>query len=204
MKKKPRKYDWKKVINWFFLSLDVIYIGSIVGTHFEIGMMALEAGKHVLCEKPLSINEKQSRKLFQTAKAKGLFFAEAIWSRYFESYKLLRQRVDNGDLGDIKEIELEFGFPLANTERLYLKNGGGSTLDLAIYTIQMSLWVFRSEPIKVVAFGKLNEDGLDMEFTGEYRFTNGGVTKFKVSCLNGLSNTAIIKGSKGQMTVRIL
>lgn len=155
-------------------------------------------------EKPLSINEKQSRKLFETAKAKGLFFAEAIWSRYFESYKLLRQRVDNNDLGDIKEIELEFGFPLANTERLFLKNGGGSTLDLAIYTIQLSLWVFRSEPIKVMAFGKLNEDGLDMELTGEYHFSNGGITKFKVSCLNGLSNTAIIKGTKGQITVRIV
>lgn len=183
---------------------DVIYIGSIVATHFEIGMLALEAGKHVLCEKPLSINEKQSRKLFETARAKGLFFAEAIWSRYFESYKYLRQRIDNGDLGDIKEIDLEFGFPLADTDRLFLKNGGGSTLDLGIYTIQLSLWVYRAEPTKVTAFGKLNDDGLDMEFTGEYKFPNGALTKFKVSCLNGLSNTAIIKGSKGQITVRLL
>lgn len=173
-----------------------------MATHFEIGMMALEAGKHVLCEKPLSINEKQSRKLFKTAKEKGLFFAEAIWSRYFESYKLLRQRVDNHDLGDIKEIDLEFGFPLANTERLFLKHGGGSTLDLAVYPIQISLWVFRSEPIKVIALGKLNDEGLDMEINGELHFENGGIAKFKVSCLNSLSNTAIIKGSKGKMTVR--
>lgn len=139
--------------------------------------MALEAGKHVLCEKPMAINEKQSSKLIKTAQAKGLFFAEAIWSRYFESYKLLRQRIDNGDLGDIQEIDLEFGFPLANTERLFLKNGGGSTLDLAIYTIQISLWVFRSEPSKIIALGKLNEEGLDMELTGEYHFTNGGIAK---------------------------
>jgi dihydrodiol dehydrogenase / D-xylose 1-dehydrogenase (NADP) len=172
-----------------------------VATHFEIGMMALNHGKHVLCEKPLAVNEKQVQKLIQTAREKKLFFAEAIWSRYFESYQLLRQRVVNGDLGDIKEIELEFGFPLANTERLFLKNGGGSTLDLATYTIQISLWVFRSEPVKVIAFGKLNEDGLDMEFTGEYHFENGGITKFKVSCLNKLTNNAIIKGSKGQITV---
>lgn len=99
-------------------------------------MLAFEAGKHVLCEKPLSINEKQSKKLVKTARDKRLFFAEAIWSRYFESYKLLRQRIDNGDLGDIREIECEFGFQLQNTERLYLKSGGGSTLDLATYTIQ--------------------------------------------------------------------
>jgi dihydrodiol dehydrogenase / D-xylose 1-dehydrogenase (NADP) len=164
-------------------------------------MLALEAGKHVLCEKPLSINEKQSRKLFRTAKEKGLFFAEAIWSRYFESYKYLRQRIDNGDLGDIKEIDLEFGFPLANTDRLFLKNGGGSTLDLGAYPIQLALWVFRTEPTKVIAFGKLNDDGLDMEYTGEFHFSTGAITKFKVSCLNGLSNTAVIKGSKGQITV---
>lgn len=172
-------------------------------THYEIAMLALENGKHVLCEKPLAINEKQSKKIIKTARAKGLFFAEAIWSRYFESYKLLRQRIDNGDLGDIREIDLEFGFPLANTERLFLKNGGGSTLDLATYTIQISLWVFRCEPSKIMAFGKLNDQGLDMEMTGEFHFPNGGVTKFKVSCLNGLTNNATIKGTKGQMTVSV-
>jgi dihydrodiol dehydrogenase / D-xylose 1-dehydrogenase (NADP) len=165
-------------------------------------MLALENGKHVLCEKPLSVNEKESRKLFETARAKGLFFAEAIWSRYFESYKYIRQRIDNGDLGEIKEIDLEFGFPLANEARLFLKNGGGSTLDLGVYPIQLSLWVYRAEPVKVSAFGKLNDEGLDMEFTGEFKFASGGITKFKVSCLSGLSNAAVIKGSKGQITVR--
>jgi dihydrodiol dehydrogenase / D-xylose 1-dehydrogenase (NADP) len=163
-------------------------------------MTAFENNKHVLCEKPLTVNEKQTRKLVRTAREKGLFFAEAIWSRYFDSYKLLRQRVDNGDLGEIKEIDLEFGFPLANEKRIFLKNGGGSTLDLATYAIQLSLWVYRQEPNKVMAFGKLNEDGLDMELQGEFRFDNG-ITKFKVSCLNGLSNSAVIKGTKGQITV---
>lgn len=180
--------------------LDIVYIGSIVATHFEIALLALENNKHVLCEKPLTLNEKQARKLIRTAREKNLYFAEAIWSRYFDSYKLLRQRVDNGDLGEIKEIDLEFGFPLANTERLFLKNGGGSTLDLAVYPIQLSLWVFRQEPSRVTAFGKLNDQGLDMELQGEFKFDTG-VTKYKVSCLNGLTNNATIKGTKGQMTV---
>lgn len=164
-------------------------------------MLALNAGKHVLCEKPLSINEKQSRKIFETAKAKDLFFMEAIWSRFFESYKFLRQRIDDGDLGEIKEIELEFGFPLANTERLFLKTGGGCTLDLGVYPTQLCLWVFRAAPTKIIAFGKLNENGLDMEYNGEYQFPNGGVAKFKVSCLNGLSNKAIVRGTLGEIVV---
>ena len=72
---------------------------------------------------------------------------------------------------------------------------------LGVYPIQISLWVFRAEPTKVIAFGKLNEDGIDMEYTGELHFPNGGIAKFKVSCLTALSNTAIIKGSKGEIVV---
>lgn len=91
---------------------------------------------------------------------------EAIWSRFFDSYKYVKQRIYDGDLGEIKEIDLTFGFPLASNERLFLKNGGGSTLDLGVYPIQLSLWIFDAEPSKIQLFGKLNDDGLDMEYTG--------------------------------------
>lgn len=165
--------------------------------------MALESGKHVLCEKPLTLNEKQSAKLFRTAKEKKLFFMEAIWSRFFGSYKFLRQRVDSGDLGEIREIDLTFGFSFAKkAERLFLKSGGGSVLDLGVYPIQIALWVFRAEPTKIICTGSLNEDGLDMEYEGELHFPNSGVAKFKVSCLNALPNKATIKGTKGQIEVR--
>lgn len=137
-----------------------------MATHYEIGMLALEAGKHVLCEKPLCINVRQCEKLLKMAKAKNLFFMEAIWSRFFDSYKYVKQRIYDGDLGEIKEIDLTFGFPLASNERLFLKNGGGSTLDLGVYPIQLSLWIFDAEPSKIQLFGKLNDDGLDMEYTG--------------------------------------
>jgi dihydrodiol dehydrogenase / D-xylose 1-dehydrogenase (NADP) len=166
-------------------------------------MLSLNAGKHVLCEKPLTINEKQSQKLFATAKEKNLFFMVGVWSRFFESYKLLKQRIDEGDLGEIKEIDVEFGFALANTERLFLKAGGGSVLDLGIYPIQIALWVFREMPSRVMAFGKLNDDGLDMEYNGEFIFPNGGVAKFKVSCLTPLTNSAKIKGTKGTIVVSL-
>lgn len=166
-------------------------------------MMSLNAGKHVLCEKPLAINEKQSRKIFETAKEKNLFFMVGIWSRFFESYKFLKQRIDDGALGQIKEIDLEFGFALANTERLFLKAGGGCVLDLGVYPIQIAFWIFRTEPTKVIAFGRLNDDGLDVEYNGEIHFPNG-IAKFKVSCLNALTNNAKIKGTKGEIVVSCL
>jgi dihydrodiol dehydrogenase / D-xylose 1-dehydrogenase (NADP) len=95
-----------------------VYIGAINPAHFEIAMMMLDAGKHVLCEKPLTLNEKQSTKLLDHAKANKLLCVEAIWSRFLPSYQYLKSRLQNKDMGEIKEVEVEFGFKLADVDRL--------------------------------------------------------------------------------------
>jgi dihydrodiol dehydrogenase / D-xylose 1-dehydrogenase (NADP) len=66
----------------------------------------------------LTLNEKQSKKLLEVAKAKKLLCCEAIWSRFFPSYQHLKSRLDNNDLGDIKEVDIEFGFDLREVDRL--------------------------------------------------------------------------------------
>ena len=78
----------------------------------------LDKGKHVLCEKPLTLNEKQSKKLLERAKAKKVLCCEAIWSRFFPTYQHLKTRLDNNELGEIKEVEIEFGFDLKSVDRL--------------------------------------------------------------------------------------
>lgn len=78
----------------------------------------LEGGKHVLCEKPLTLNEKQSRQLLDRAKEKKLLCVEAIWSRFFPTYRHLQNRLNNNDLGDIREVEVEFGFDLTHIARV--------------------------------------------------------------------------------------
>lgn len=97
---------------------EIIYIGAINTAHMELAIMMLDGGKHVLCEKPLTMNEKQSRRLLEHAKAKKLLCVEAIWSRFFPSYQHLNKRLDNSDLGDIKEVDVEFGFDLQKVDRL--------------------------------------------------------------------------------------
>lgn len=79
--------------------------------------------------------------------------------------------------------------------------GGGTILDLGIYTIQLSLWVFESEPISVRATGGLNESGVDTNINAVLEFPNGGKSKIQTSSLEKLSNKAVIKGTKGQITV---
>lgn len=182
--------------------IDAVYIGAINPTHYDIGMMMLDHGKHVLCEKPLCMNEGQSKRLLAHAKEKNLFMMEAIWSRFFPTYVKLKNRIDAGELGEIQEVDVTFGFYLSDVDRLRLKGlGGGTVLDLGVYTIQVILWAFRTAPTKIVAKGKLNEEGVDMEVSAELHFPNGGVGKMHTSGLKKLQNKAIIKGSKGSITL---
>lgn len=181
---------------------EVVYIGTINITHYELGMMMLDYGKHVLCEKPLCMNEGQAKQLLNHAKEKKLFFLEAIWSRFFPAYKHLKNRIDSGDLGVIKEVEAEFGYPLAGIERCNVKAlGGGTVLDLGVYPIQISLWVFGNYPVKITAKGQLNDDGIDMSMEGTLEFADGGVARIKTSAFGLLKNKAVIRGTKGEITV---
>lgn len=79
--------------------------------------------------------------------------------------------------------------------------GGGTILDLGVYTIQFAQFVFRSEPISITAKGQLNEDGVDVETEVEMKYACGGVARFKTSSLEELSNKANVRGSKNFMTV---
>lgn len=78
----------------------------------------LSNGKHVLCEKPLAMNKKQVEGILAAAKANKRFFMEAVWSRFFPSYEHVRQLIQTGALGEIKDVVVNFGFPLAGVERL--------------------------------------------------------------------------------------
>lgn len=98
--------------------VEVVYIGTLNPQHYEVSLLMLEHGKHVLCEKPLCLNEKQSKKLIAYAERKKLFLMEAIWSRFFPTYQYIKRQISSGVLGEITNVDVEFGFPLANVERL--------------------------------------------------------------------------------------
>lgn len=99
-------------------NVEVVYVGCLNPQHYEVVLLMLQHGKHVLCEKPLTMNEKQSSKLIAFAKEKKLFLMEAIWSRFFPSYQYLRRQIQTGALGDIKNVSVEFGFNIADVARL--------------------------------------------------------------------------------------
>lgn len=163
----------------------------------------LNHGKHVLCEKPICMNEKQVKVAIEHAKEKRLFLMEALWSRFFPSYQYLKQIIDSGRLGTVTEVDVRFGYKLDHVDRLSKKElGGGSILDIGVYTIQASLWAFGGqEPQSIEATGTLNEDGCDMDMKGVLRFKDGGIARIQTSALVEMENTMTVTGTKGEVSV---
>lgn len=97
---------------------EIVYIGNINMQHYSTAKLFLEHGKHVLCEKPLTINEKQTTRLVEIAREKKLFLMEGVWSRFFPAYQKLREIIDSGEIGDVLYCSVQFGVPLQHVERL--------------------------------------------------------------------------------------
>lgn len=98
--------------------VNIVYIGNLNPQHFEVSRLMLEHGKHVLCEKPLTMNRKQTEKLVEMAQKKKLFLMEAMWSRCFPAYKEMRKIIDSGGIGDVLFAAVHFGHALQHVERL--------------------------------------------------------------------------------------
>lgn len=183
--------------------LEIVYIGTINTEHFQVAMLMLDNGKHVLCEKPLCINEKQVLALISHAKTKNLFLMEAIWSRFFPAYDHFRETLASGVLGEIEEVKVNFGFNGWGTvDRVRMKSlGGGTLLDLGIYTIQFSQLIFKEQPLSISANGILNDEGVDLQMEAILTYSGNRKAIIKTSGIKHLDNIAYVKGAHGTIKV---
>ena len=184
-------------------NIDVVYIGTLNPQHFGIAKLMLNHGKHVLCEKPLTMNLKQATELINLAKSKKLFLMEAIWSRCFPAYEIIKKAIDSGSIGEIHQVIVSFGFNLADVERLNSKSlGGGTVLDLGVYAIQFACLIFNNEvPHTVRASGCVNEEGVDKSVSVSFTYKGNRTATIITQALVDLPNIAYVIGTKGMIKV---
>ena len=96
----------------------MVYIGTINTLHLDIGKLMLSNGKHVLCEKPLTVNLKQTKELINFAKEKQLFLMEAMWSRCFPAYEAVKKELEAAALGEVLQVIASFGVVIADVDRV--------------------------------------------------------------------------------------
>ncbi|XP_045779857.1 trans-1,2-dihydrobenzene-1,2-diol dehydrogenase-like [Maniola jurtina] len=182
--------------------IDVVYIGALNPDHYPLTKLFLESGKHVLCEKPLCLNFKQTQSLINIARNKKLFLMEAVWSRFSPSYIALEREIQAGKLGEPQFLEANFGESILTVDRLIKKEMGGSAiLDLGIYTLQLAQYIFKDEPIKVTAVGELNDDGVDLVDTVILEYAGGRRAVLNAHSKLKLWNKATVVGPLGRVTL---
>jgi len=117
--------------------VDVVYICTPNGSHFAMAAQAVRAGKHILCEKPLTVNAAQARRLADLAREHNVFAMEAMWMKFNPAVQRLREIVEAGTIGAVRHITTGMGFPApAAAGRFWsAEQGGGALLDLGVYVI---------------------------------------------------------------------
>ncbi|MDR6636986.1 Gfo/Idh/MocA family oxidoreductase [Paenarthrobacter nitroguajacolicus] len=185
--------------------IDVVYISTPAGLHKEHTITFLEAGKHVLIEKPFALNHAEALAIVETARRRGLFAMEAMWSRFLPAYVKLRQLVDSGAIGEVRGVEASFGFPMPSEgpgriSRVHdARMGGGSLLELGVYPVQLAHWML-GRPTDVAASSQLNDSGADLDTSALLSFSRGTAT-IRSSVTSPLPNQARILGSTGYISL---
>ncbi|PKH26710.1 oxidoreductase [Enterobacterales bacterium CwR94] len=133
--------------------IDAVYIATPHNHHFPDGLRALNAGKHVLIEKPLALNAQQGQALYAAAAAQGKLVMEAMWCDYAPKYDVIRQLLADGVLGEVHTLLADHGEFFTPDHRIYNPDlAGGPMLDLGSYLVSLSVMV-GGAPETIVARG---------------------------------------------------
>ncbi len=186
-------------------SIDLIYVASPHSEHFWMTKAALEAGKHVLCEKAFTMDADEARELAAIAQKHDRFLMEAMWTKFNPLLNELHKVVASGRIGTLKFVEANFGFgsEFDPSHRLFSAElGGGTTLDQGVYTTTFVRW-FANSPIKTQdTSGALYPNGCDASAVTKFEFENG-VIGVGSSMMNANVGTgARLVGSLGVIEVR--
>jgi len=151
--------------------VDAVYVALPNALHVEWATRALEAGKHVLVEKPFSTRPEEVEATFDLAEREGLVLTEAFMYRHQPQAKRLKELVDEGAIGELRLVRAQFSFNLTRTVdvRLDAELGGGALLDVGAYCVNVSRLV-AGEPEVVHAERVVGPTGVDLRFAGVMRF----------------------------------
>ncbi|MBD8043202.1 Gfo/Idh/MocA family oxidoreductase [Arthrobacter sp. Sa2BUA2] len=179
--------------------VDVVYIASPHAQHYELTREALEAGKHVLCEKSITINAAELTDLLEVAAHNGVFLMEAVWTRFLPCINRLWEILSSGELGTIHWVQADLGFPAPYDPASRLWDpaaGGGALLDLTVYPLTLAVGAL-GFPHSVQATGSLNQDGVDAQNALTLNYASGAQAQLTSSLLSSGPRTATISGSEG-------
>jgi D-xylose 1-dehydrogenase (NADP+, D-xylono-1,5-lactone-forming) len=183
--------------------IDVIYISLPNRLHAEWTIKAVEAGKHVLCEKPLALNVDEVDAVKDAAHKHSRVVAEAFMYRHHPQTLKVQELVKSGSLGTLKLIRGSFTFVISREGdvRLRPELGGGSIWDVGCYPISYARSVVGGDPLEVFGWQVTGPTGIDETFVGQMRFANDILTQFDSSFAIPFHSFMEIVGSQATLNI---
>lgn len=184
--------------------VDAVYIPLPNHLHAPWTIRALNAGKHVLCEKPLACNAREAREMAAAARVNERILMEALMYRFHPRSQQIKQRVDQGDIGRPVLIQAAFTFHMedamlarGDNVRLSPDTGGGALLDVGCYAVSTARWLMGREPVAVQGMAARQENGVDLLFTGLLDFGGQALASFEAGFITALQQTFRVIGERG-------
>ena len=183
--------------------VELIYVATPHSHHYEHAKMCLNAGKHVLLEKAITVNAKQAEELSALAKEKNVLLAEAIWTRYMPSRKMIDDLIESGRIGKVNAVMANLGYELHDIPRMQEPElAGGALLDLGVYPINFAKMVVKKDVKDVISTAVMSPKGIDWTNSITLIFEDDTMAVLHSNMLAGLNRLGAIYGDKGYLEVQ--
>jgi predicted dehydrogenase len=183
--------------------VDVVYVATPHPFHEANAALCLEAGKHVLCEKPMTVNAAQSERLIALAKDRDLFLMEGMWTRFYPLMERVRYLLASGAIGEPRLLNVDFGFraPFDPLQRLFNPDlGGGALLDVGVYCVSLASMIFGPSD-RVTGLAHLGETGVDEQSAAILEHSQGCISTISIATRTATPQEATIAGTEGRMRI---
>lgn len=184
-------------------AVDAVYIATTHNFHYEQALACLNNNKAVLCEKPVTINDGEFKKLAAVAKEKAVFLMEAMWTFFLPAFQRAQAWLQEGRIGALKAIQADFGFAMPYDPQGRLFNpalAGGALLDIGVYNTAVATFFTHNKPDTIAAIGVLGKTGVD-ETTGILLKYGAVSASLLCSIVTRLPNKARLFGETGSIEI---
>ena len=188
--------------------IEIVYVPVPHTAHKELAIKAMNAGKHVLVEKPAAINAKQFQEMMECAEKNHVFLMEAVWTRFFPIINKALEIVKEGKIGDIRTIESTFSFRTedGDTSRLTdIERAGGGLLDVGVYNLHLAEMFYGKAPVRLLGLASMDTDEYHIQvdeqaaYIGQY--DKGELSVLMSGIRTNTLHTAFIYGTKGHIVI---
>lgn len=182
--------------------VDLVYVALPHSHHHRWTIAALEAGHHVLCEKAFAANERQAREMIECARERGLLLAEAIWTRYMPSRKMIDEIVSSGEIGEVTTVAANLGYRVDGNARMTDPAlAGGALLDLTVYPLNFASMVLGNKILRIAASMVPAVTGVDGQDSVMIEYESGQMASLFSTMYAMTDREGQILGTKGFVTV---